>query len=156
MTVVYLKFSFKIEQSVNFQKSNSGLILTVGQNQLYFVLCPGSTPYATMGAREVMRRVKDGYRLDRPAHCRLELFRVITQCWHSEPSKRPTFSELKAELAQLLSDSEHHGSFVDLDSYADQMRRDSLHRRQKHAISNTCDNLIVHQPAYWENYVACF
>lgn len=81
-----------------------------------------------MGAREVMRRVRDGYRLDRPNHCHSKLFRVIDRCWHSEPSKRPSFAELKAELAQLLSDSEHRGSFVDLDSYADEMRRGSLHR----------------------------
>lgn len=95
---------------------------------MWEIVTLGSTPYATMGAREVMRRVRDGYRLDRPSHCRPELFRVITQCWHSEPSKRPTFAELKVELGQLLSDSELNGSYVDLDSYADEMRRDTLHR----------------------------
>ncbi|XP_054257445.1 mucin-2-like [Macrosteles quadrilineatus] len=95
---------------------------------MWEIVTLGSTPYATMGAREVMRRVRDGYRLDRPSHCRPELFRVISRCWHSEPSKRPTFAELKVELGALLSDPELHGSFVDLDSFADEMRRDTLHR----------------------------
>lgn len=81
-----------------------------------------------MGAREVMRRVGDGYRLERPTHCRPELFRVISQCWHSEPSRRPTFAELKVELGHLLNDTERGGGFVDLEGFADEMRRDSLHR----------------------------
>uniref|UniRef100_A0A1B6GS10 receptor protein-tyrosine kinase n=1 Tax=Cuerna arida TaxID=1464854 RepID=A0A1B6GS10_9HEMI len=95
---------------------------------MWEIVTLGSTPYATMGAREVMRRVRDGYRLDRPSHCRPELFRLIAQCWHSEPVKRPSFAELKVELGQLLSDTELNGSYVDLDSFADEMRRDTLHR----------------------------
>uniref|UniRef100_A0A1B6LY24 receptor protein-tyrosine kinase n=1 Tax=Graphocephala atropunctata TaxID=36148 RepID=A0A1B6LY24_9HEMI len=95
---------------------------------MWEIVTLGSTPYANMGAREVMRRVRDGYRLDRPSHCRPELFRLIAQCWNSEPVKRPSFPELKVELGQLLSDSELNGSYVDLDSFADEMRRDTLHR----------------------------
>lgn len=30
-----------------------------------------------MGAREVMRRVRDGYRLERPAHCHPDLYLII-------------------------------------------------------------------------------
>lgn len=75
-----------------------------------------------MGAREVMRRVREGYRLDRPAHCHPEFFRVIQRCWHSEPAKRPTFSELKQELGQLLGDSEHGGCYVDLESLAEEIK----------------------------------
>lgn len=80
----------------------------------------GSTPYCTMGAREVMRRVREGYRLEKPAHCRSELFRVITKCWTADPAKRPTFAELKQELAALLENPEFEGSYVDLESLVDE------------------------------------
>lgn len=78
-----------------------------------------------MGAREVMRRVRDGYRLERPSHCRPELFRIISRCWHADSSKRPTFSELKHELGQLLSDIERGGYYIDLDSLHEELKQSS-------------------------------
>ncbi|XP_022164212.1 uncharacterized protein LOC111029504 [Myzus persicae] len=87
---------------------------------MWEIVTLGSTPYCTMGAREVMRRVREGYRLDKPAHCRSELFRVITKCWAADPSKRPTFAELKQELGALLENPEFEGSYVDLESLVDE------------------------------------
>ncbi|XP_050419829.1 fibroblast growth factor receptor 3-like [Adelges cooleyi] len=87
---------------------------------MWEIVTLGSTPYCTMGAREVMRRVRDGYRLDKPAHCRSELFRVIAKCWAADPSKRPTFAELKQELGALLENPEFEGSYVDLESLVDE------------------------------------
>ncbi|KAI9560161.1 hypothetical protein GHT06_014172 [Daphnia sinensis] len=74
----------------------------------------GSTPYPGMEAREVMRRVKDGHRLERPSHCRPEFYRLMSRCWHSDPQRRPDFGELKSELGQLLDDSD---GYIDLDSF---------------------------------------
>ena len=66
-------------------------------------MCPGSTPYPGMGAREVMRRVRDGYRLERPAHCHPDLYLIIQKCWAGDMNKRPDFSELrKVCLAQIF------------------------------------------------------
>ena len=91
--------------------------------------CTGSTPYPGMGAREVMRRVRDGYRLERPAHCHPDLYLIIQKCWAGDMNKRPDFSELRKvfifnnvnyfiiplfpfqELAKLLEDQ--HG-YIDL------------------------------------------
>ncbi|XP_050537913.1 fibroblast growth factor receptor 4-like [Daktulosphaira vitifoliae] len=87
---------------------------------MWEIVTLGSTPYCTMGAREVMRRVREGYRLEKPAHCRSELFRVITKCWIADPAKRPTFAELKQELAALLENPEFEGSYVDLESLVDE------------------------------------
>lgn len=74
----------------------------------------GSTPYPGMEAREVMRRVKDGHRLERPSHCRPEFYRLMSRCWHSDPQRRPDFGELKSELGQLLDDAD---GYIDLDSF---------------------------------------
>lgn len=77
----------------------------------------GSTPYPDMTAREVMRNVHNGYRLERPSHCRSELFRVISRCWHADPDRRPEFQTLRRDLAQLLEDN-MNGHYVDLESFA--------------------------------------
>lgn len=82
-----------------------------------YVLCSGSTPYPDMTAREVMRNVHNGYRLERPSHCRSELFRVISRCWHADPDRRPEFQILRRDLAQLLEDN-MNGHYVDLESFA--------------------------------------
>ena len=55
----------------------------------------GSTPYPGMGAREVMRKVRDGYRLERPAHCHPDFYLIIQKCWLGDMNKRPDFSELR-------------------------------------------------------------
>ncbi|XP_069181416.1 LOW QUALITY PROTEIN: uncharacterized protein [Procambarus clarkii] len=75
----------------------------------------GSTPYPGMTAREVMRSVREGYRLDRPDHCHPELYRIVTKCWHQDLNKRPSFSEITVDLAQLLE----HGQtgYIDLENF---------------------------------------
>ncbi|XP_034949698.1 serine-rich adhesin for platelets-like [Chelonus insularis] len=84
---------------------------------MWEIVTLGSTPYPDMAAREVMRNVQDGYRLERPSHCRSELFRVIARCWHADPDRRPEFQMLRRDLAQLLEDN-MNGHYVDLESFA--------------------------------------
>ena len=65
----------------------------------------GSTPYPGMGAREVMRKVRDGYRLERPGHCHPDLYHIIQKCWAGDMNKRPDFSELrKVNLTPFIMD----------------------------------------------------
>ena len=59
------------------------------------LIVAGSTPYPGMGAREVMRKVRDGYRLERPGHCHPDLYHIIQKCWAGDMNKRPDFSELR-------------------------------------------------------------
>ncbi|XP_043249753.1 uncharacterized protein LOC122395904, partial [Colletes gigas] len=84
---------------------------------MWEIVTLGSTPYPDMTAREVMRNVQNGYRLERPSHCRSELFRVISRCWHADPDRRPEFQTLRRDLAQLLEDN-MNGHYVDLESFA--------------------------------------
>ncbi|CAH1401085.1 unnamed protein product [Nezara viridula] len=88
---------------------------------MWEIVTLGSTPYNKMGGREVMRQVMDGYRLEKPKHCRTELYKVLTKCWHNDPGKRPSFTELKQELAALLADEETNGEFVDLEALTEEM-----------------------------------
>jgi hypothetical protein len=66
-----------------------------------------------------MRHVRDGYRLERPSHCRIELFRVISRCWTADPNKRPDFASLRHEIGALIEASKDGGGYVDLESFAE-------------------------------------
>ncbi|XP_054268278.1 tyrosine kinase receptor Cad96Ca isoform X1 [Macrosteles quadrilineatus] len=69
---------------------------------IWEIVTLGSTPYPGLGAAEVMRKVRDGYRLDKPEHCRRELYNIMYYCWDQDPAERPTFTELVTLLEQLL------------------------------------------------------
>ncbi|CAH0728073.1 unnamed protein product, partial [Brenthis ino] len=84
---------------------------------LWEIVTLGSTPYAAMSGREVLTAVTEGYRLERPPHCKPQLYRAMHSCWHADPSQRPTFATLKSQLAELLDNEPSEGNYVDLDSF---------------------------------------
>ena len=69
---------------------------------MFIINLSGSTPYPGMGAREVMRRVRDGYRLERPSHCHPDLYKIISKCWAGDMNKRPDFTELRLVILCLF------------------------------------------------------
>ncbi|XP_077287392.1 tyrosine kinase receptor Cad96Ca isoform X2 [Arctopsyche grandis] len=69
---------------------------------IWEVVTLGSTPYPGLSAGEVMRKVRDGYRLEKPEHCRRELYNIMFYCWDKDPAERPTFSECVTLLERLL------------------------------------------------------
>ncbi|KAB7498157.1 Tyrosine kinase receptor Cad96Ca [Armadillidium nasatum] len=85
----------------------------------YGILCweivtLGSTPYPGISAREVMRRVREGYRLERPEHCRPEFYKIVSKCWHQDHNKRPSFTTIKNELRKLL---DSYSGWIDLENF---------------------------------------
>ncbi|XP_045493452.1 serine-rich adhesin for platelets [Colias croceus] len=84
---------------------------------LWEIVTLGSTPYAAMSGREVLTAVTEGYRLERPPHCKPQLYRAMHACWHADPNQRPTFAQLKSQLAELLDNEPVEGNYVDLDSF---------------------------------------
>lgn len=82
------------------------------------LLCyTGATPYPGLTAREVMRQVTEGYRLERPDHCKPELYKLLATCWQQDLNKRPTFHHLKIELSTLL---EHQTGYIDLENFPEE------------------------------------
>ncbi|XP_060523799.1 tyrosine kinase receptor Cad96Ca-like [Cylas formicarius] len=69
---------------------------------IWEVVTLGSTPYPGLSAAEVMKKVKDGYRLDKPEHCRRELYNIMYYCWDKDPRARPSFAECIELLEKLL------------------------------------------------------
>ncbi|KAL0832965.1 hypothetical protein ABMA28_001098 [Loxostege sticticalis] len=69
---------------------------------LWEIVTLGSTPYPGMSAGDVMKKVHSGYRLEKPEHCRRELYNIMYYCWEAKPTDRPDFPEVVAMLERLL------------------------------------------------------
>ncbi|KAJ8024538.1 Tyrosine-protein kinase ABL2 [Holothuria leucospilota] len=69
---------------------------------LHEIYCFGRDPYQGMAPREVIVRVKAGYRLEQPEGCPNEVYDIMCQCWQYEPSHRPTFESIKISLEKIL------------------------------------------------------
>ncbi|XP_054724069.1 tyrosine kinase receptor Cad96Ca-like [Uloborus diversus] len=83
---------------------------------LWEIVTLGSTPYPGLSANEVIRRVRDGHRLEKPDHCRREMYNIMFYCWDKDPTQRPTFGELVNLLDRLLV-SEH--TYIELERFPD-------------------------------------
>ncbi|XP_034829845.1 tyrosine kinase receptor Cad96Ca isoform X1 [Maniola hyperantus] len=69
---------------------------------LWEIVTLGSTPYPGLSAGDVMRKVREGHRLEKPEHCRRELYNIMYYCWEVEPTTRPDFKEVVNMLERLL------------------------------------------------------
>ncbi|KAG7198915.1 hypothetical protein KM043_015732 [Ampulex compressa] len=83
---------------------------------IWEIVTLGSTPYPGLAAAEVMRRIKEGYRLDRPEHCKRELYNIMYYCWDKDPVCRPSFTELVGLTEGLLLDET---DYIELDRFPD-------------------------------------
>jgi len=76
----------------------------------------GSTPYPGMSGSEVMKKVKEGHRLEKPEHCDREIFNMMFYCWDKDPAERPAFTQLVKDLEALLT---KETDYIDLNQFPD-------------------------------------
>eukprot|EP01147_Barroeca_monosierra_P004478 gene4478-6723_t len=62
----------------------------------------GEKPYKGLKGREVIMMVKRGERLAKPPHCPKWAYELMLSCWDIEPTKRPTFLDLRKLLSTHL------------------------------------------------------
>ncbi|KAF2356358.1 Serine-threonine/tyrosine-protein kinase catalytic domain [Trinorchestia longiramus] len=70
---------------------------------LWEIVTLGSTPYPGMSAEEVMKKIKSGYRLEKPSYCKREMYNIMYYCWYEDPKDRPCFKELIKYLENLIT-----------------------------------------------------
>ncbi|XP_015775536.1 PREDICTED: angiopoietin-1 receptor-like isoform X4 [Acropora digitifera] len=61
----------------------------------------GLKPYPGLTTTELMSELRKGYRLEKPNGCSDEMYQVMMDCWHSNPSLRPTFDQLVERLEKM-------------------------------------------------------
>ncbi|XP_050525594.1 tyrosine kinase receptor Cad96Ca [Daktulosphaira vitifoliae] len=83
---------------------------------MWEIVTLGSTPYPGMAAADVMKRIRDGYRLEKPQHCRREVYNIMFYCWDKCADERPDFHELLDLLDKLLITET---DYIQLDRFPD-------------------------------------
>lgn len=71
---------------------------------LYEILTLGGSPYPRHTIRDIPEMLKQGYRMSPPTNSKPELNQLMTMCWHQAPDTRPSFTEIKNLLDELLGD----------------------------------------------------
>ena len=69
-----------------------------------------------MPAAEVLKRVRDGYRLEKPEHCKREIYNIMYYCWDQDPGMRPSFRDLSETLEGLILTET---DYIELDQFPD-------------------------------------
>ena len=64
----------------------------------------GAIPYNEITNKEVLIELKKGYRLSKPKNCPDDIYKLMTDCWSSEPSKRLPWKSIYQQLTNLLRD----------------------------------------------------
>ncbi|KAF8368910.1 hypothetical protein PRIPAC_86739, partial [Pristionchus pacificus] len=85
---------------------------------LFEIITLGGSPYPDWEPAEVLPRLEEGERMQRPDNCPDSVFEAMSDCWRIDPSKRPDFSELRSRLGKALekTPSEY---YIQLDSQKD-------------------------------------
>ena len=71
---------------------------------LFELITLGAAPYGCINPEDMEKYLKAGNRLEKPQDCPDHYYELMLRCWQEDPSKRPTFGELKELLIALLEE----------------------------------------------------
>uniref|UniRef100_A0A1I8Q325 Tyrosine-protein kinase n=1 Tax=Stomoxys calcitrans TaxID=35570 RepID=A0A1I8Q325_STOCA len=72
----------------------------------------GHIPYPGMTNAEVLSRIKQGYRMEKPSNCDQQLYEIMLECWHREPMRRPTFETLQWKLEDFKTTDQGNDRYI--------------------------------------------
>lgn len=64
----------------------------------------GKQPYPAINNTEVVQKVINGYRLEKPQRCPDDMYKMVTKCWQTEPEHRPNFASVKKSVSDFLGE----------------------------------------------------
>ncbi|XP_065204983.1 fibroblast growth factor receptor 4-like isoform X2 [Planococcus citri] len=93
---------------------------------LYEIMSQGTPPYPALLATEVIKQVREGLRMDKPDLCSVQTYKLMQDCWSYRPEDRPTFTEIKERLADLISNMEQVTENFQMDSSSSESEEEQL------------------------------
>ncbi|CAH3159135.1 unnamed protein product [Porites evermanni] len=73
---------------------------------LYEIFTVGGDPFPGVYMKDMLVLLKKGYRMPRPKFISPKLYDVMMKCWKSDPSHRPSFGCLSADLRMMMKEEE--------------------------------------------------
>ncbi|XP_077452292.1 hepatocyte growth factor receptor isoform X2 [Stigmatopora argus] len=70
---------------------------------LWELMTRGAPPYSDVNSFDITVFLLQGRRLLQPEFCPDSLYTVMVECWHPNPERRPSFSDLVSSIAAIFS-----------------------------------------------------
>ncbi|CAK9830355.1 Focal adhesion kinase 1 [Anthophora retusa] len=102
-----LPIKWMAPESINFRRFTTSSDVWMFGVCMWEILMLGVKPFQGVKNSEVIRKLENGERLALPNHCPPRLYSLMSQCWCYEPSKRPTFKEIRETLHEILLEEKH-------------------------------------------------
>ncbi|XP_017568666.1 focal adhesion kinase 1 isoform X5 [Pygocentrus nattereri] len=99
-----LPIKWMAPESINFRRFTSSSDVWMFGVCMWEILMYGIKPFQGVKNNDVIGRIENGERLAMPPNCPPTLYSLMTKCWAYDPSKRPRFNELKAQLSTILAE----------------------------------------------------
>uniref|UniRef100_A0A4W4GJ00 Focal adhesion kinase 1 n=1 Tax=Electrophorus electricus TaxID=8005 RepID=A0A4W4GJ00_ELEEL len=99
-----LPIKWMAPESINFRRFTSSSDVWMFGVCMWEILMYGVKPFQGVKNNDVIGRIENGERLAMPHNCPPTLYSLMTKCWAYDPSKRPRFNELKAQLSTILTE----------------------------------------------------
>ncbi|KAJ7326534.1 Putative serine/threonine protein phosphatase [Desmophyllum pertusum] len=93
-----LPIKWMAPESINFRRFTIASDIWMFGVCIWEILMYGIKPFQGVKNNEVIGKIENGERLALPPNCPPALYHIMFECWSYEPSKRPTFQDLKTRL----------------------------------------------------------
>ncbi|XP_063436011.1 angiopoietin-1 receptor-like [Mytilus trossulus] len=101
---------------------------------LWEIVTLGGSPYPGIPNKDLFKLLKEGYRMEKPENCSLEVYQLMLSVWHPNPYCRPSFTELRKKLEAMLEQTKPYinlsvavsKDYYELSSISDHSDRGSL------------------------------
>uniref|UniRef100_A0A1B6E257 non-specific protein-tyrosine kinase n=1 Tax=Clastoptera arizonana TaxID=38151 RepID=A0A1B6E257_9HEMI len=102
-----LPIKWMAPESINFRRFTTASDVWMFGVCMWEILMLGVKPFMGVKNNDVIGKLDNGERLALPANCPPRLYSLMSQCWAYEPSKRPTFKDIKESLNEILLEERH-------------------------------------------------
>ncbi|XP_076296807.1 protein tyrosine kinase 2 Fak isoform X3 [Lasioglossum baleicum] len=102
-----LPIKWMAPESINFRRFTTSSDVWMFGVCMWEILMLGVKPFQGVKNHDVIHKLENGERLALPNHCPPRLYSLMSQCWSYEPSKRPTFREIRETLHEILLEEKH-------------------------------------------------
>ena len=101
-----LPIKWMAPESINFRRFTTASDVWMFGVCTWEILMMGVKPFQGVKNSEVIGKLENGERLALPTNCPPQLYSLMSSCWAYEPSKRPTFQQLKAALSDIKEEQQ--------------------------------------------------
>ncbi|XP_050308290.1 focal adhesion kinase 1 isoform X2 [Anthonomus grandis grandis] len=89
-------------ESINFRRFTTASDVWMFGVCIWEILMLGVKPFQGVKNNDVIGKIDNGERLPLPENCPPRLYSLMSQCWSYEPSKRPSFKDIREILQEIL------------------------------------------------------